>query len=257
MTVEYVQILGVRIENRSMVEAVELLARRMTQPGTATAVFIVNAHTLNLAAGDPQYRDALARGDYIFGDGVGVRWAARMRGARMASNLVGTDLVPELLDATSGRGHRLFLLGGDSRTLESAAAACEKRFPGWQLAGTHDGYFGQDHRKVIDTINRTRPSLLLVGMGNPLQESWLARYRDQLEVPVCIGVGGLFHHWGGDLARASLWVRRASLEWLQILLQQPHKWRRYLLGNPLFLWRVARTRRREALRSKTAERRAA
>ena len=76
-------------------------------------------------------------------------------------------------------------------------------------------------------------------MGNPLQEQWIHDHRAALRVPVSIGVGGLFDHWGGNLRRAPLWVRRLGFEWLQILLQQPgRKWRRYLLGNPKFLARA-------------------
>ena len=96
--------------------------------------------------------------------------------------------------------------------------------------------------RVIRQINQAQPDVLLVGMGNPLQERWIHRHRHQLDVPLCIGVGGLFHYWAGDLQRAPIWLRRWGAEWLGILLQQPHKARRYLLGNPLFLYRILRNR---------------
>ena len=79
-------------------------------------------------------------------------------------------------------------------------------------------------------------------MGNPRQEQWLHEYRRQLDVSLCLGVGGLFHYWAGGLRRAPGWLRHLGDEWLGILLQQPHKARRYLLGNPLFLWRIVRER---------------
>ena len=79
-------------------------------------------------------------------------------------------------------------------------------------------------------------------MGNPVQERWIHAHREQLEVPLCLGVGGLFHYWAGDLRRAPAWLRRMGAEWLGILLQQPHKARRYLLGNPLFVARILRER---------------
>jgi N-acetylglucosaminyldiphosphoundecaprenol N-acetyl-beta-D-mannosaminyltransferase len=81
--------------------------------------------------------------------------------------------------------------------------------------------------------------LLLVGMGNPGQERWIATHRAQLQVPVCIGVGGLFTYWSGHLDRAPAWVRGIGFEWLHLLIRQPEKGRRYLLGNPLFLGRLA------------------
>jgi len=85
---------------------------------------------------------------------------------------------------------------------------------------------------------QTGPDLLLVGMGNPLQEIWIHAHRHQLEVPLVAAVGGLFNYWAGTLRRASPVLRRLGAEWLGILWQQPHKARRYLLGNPLFLWRA-------------------
>jgi len=113
-------------------------------------------------------------------------------------------------------------------------------YPGWELAGFHHG-FVQDElsaQAVIAKINAARPHLLLVGMGNPLQESWIAKHRSSIMAPVSIGVGGLFDHWAGNLTRAPAWVRRNGLEWVQLLLQQPHKWRRYLMGNPKFVIRM-------------------
>ena len=77
-------------------------------------------------------------------------------------------------------------------------------------------------------------------MGSPKQETWLAQYRDRLEVPLCMATGGLFTYWSGDLDRASASMRRMGIEWLHILIRQPQKSRRYLLGNPLFLLRLTR-----------------
>jgi N-acetylglucosaminyldiphosphoundecaprenol N-acetyl-beta-D-mannosaminyltransferase len=159
----------------------------------------------------------------------------------MKDNLVGTDLVPDIFTATAGRGYRYFLLGANRDSIECAARHCESSYPGWELAGYSHGYLDEEATsQVIERINAARPHLLLVGMGNPKQEQWIHRYRDQLRVPAAIGVGGLFDHWAGNLNRAPLWVRKLGYEWLQLLLQQPHKWRRYIVGNPKFLFRMTR-----------------
>jgi len=158
----------------------------------------------------------------------------------MRDNLVGTDLMPELFVATAGRGYRYYLLGATPETIERAAATAKAAFPGWEQAGYHHGYVIEDSAEAIADINRCKPHVLLVGMGNPLQERWIHDHLHELEVPLSVGVGGLFDHWGGNLTRAPLWVRRLGIEWLQILLQQPHKWQRYLIGNWKFLLRVPR-----------------
>ena len=134
------------------------------------------------------------------------------------------------------------MLGADSSSIERAARHAKREFSGWTLAGSHHGYVTDeaDALRVIDQINASGADVLLVGMGNPIQERWLHEHRERLNVPVAMAVGGLFNYWAGDIRRAPAWLRKRGLEWLGILLQQPKKARRYLLGNPLFLMRVAR-----------------
>ncbi len=235
-------ILGVRICDTSRAAALRLLSAALEGSSARPVLtYFVNAHTLNLAAADPEYRRVLNRADYVFGDGTGVRWAARFQGVRVCDNLCGTDLIPQLLAANAGRGGRLFLLGGDEALIDAAARRAAELFPGWAVVGRHHGYLdAAGSLDAVAAINAAQPHLLLVGMGNPRQERWLAEHRDRLRVPLCAAVGGLFHYWAGDLRRAPRWLRRLGAEWLGILVQQPHKARRYVLGNPLFLWRIAR-----------------
>jgi N-acetylglucosaminyldiphosphoundecaprenol N-acetyl-beta-D-mannosaminyltransferase len=241
-----VTILGVEIADLTQVEAMNLMEELITQPRRRShSVFIVNAHTLNLATDDAEYRRVLNSAYRVFGDGTGVRWAARYRGERLKDNLVGTDLIPRFFRDTTGRGYRYFLLGANEDTIGRAAAKARESFPGWEQAGFHHGYVHGRDAEVIQQINASGADMLLVGMGNPLQERWIARYLDELNVPVCVGVGGLFDHWAGNIKRAPRWVRYLGYEWLQLLLQQPHKWQRYLVGNPKFLARMIRAARHE------------
>lgn len=235
-----VSILGVKITNISRHEAIRVMEQLLRQEQSPThTIFIVNAHTLNLATENPEYRDVLNSARLVFGDGTGVRWAAKLRGTTMKSNLVGTDLIPEFFQATGNCGYRYFLLGADAATVSRAAQATSDKFPGWEMVGFQHGYFGNDETaSVIERINSAQPHMLLVAMGNPKQEYWLHIHQHRLRVPLAIGVGGLFDHWAGNLRRAPLWVRQKGFEWLQILLQQPQKWRRYLIGNPKFLIRI-------------------
>jgi N-acetylglucosaminyldiphosphoundecaprenol N-acetyl-beta-D-mannosaminyltransferase len=236
-----VSICGVRISNFSHEEAIAAIEQTIIEKRDICSIFIANAHTFNLAMEDRHYHAVLNRASKIIADGTGARWAARLRGVRLKDNLVGTDLIPNLFQTTAGKGYRYFLLGGDATAVRRAARTCTRIYPGWDLVGYQHGYVeGRQTAQVIDDINSARPDLLLVAMGNPRQECWIDTYRARLSVPVCIGVGGLVDHWAGNLRRAPIWVRRHGFEWMQILLQQPHKWRRYILGNPKFLLRIVR-----------------
>lgn len=237
-----IRVLGVRITDVTRRRAVRLIEQMIREyDGRSGRVYFVNAHTLNLAADDDHYRRVLNAAEYVFGDGTGVRWASRLQGTCVRDNLVGTDLVYELFRETAGRGYRYFLLGAGRQTVRRAAQHAAA-FPGWTQVGYHHGYLSDPtlNARAIRRINRARPDVLLVGMGNPLQERWIHRHRQELDVPVCLGVGGLFSYWAGELRRAPPWLRRCGSEWVGILVQQPHKARRYLLGNGLFLMRIFR-----------------
>lgn len=234
-----VNILGVVFDDVSVDVAVARLRAAARGPAGSTVVF-PNAATLNLAARSAAYRDVLNSSTFVFGDGTGVRWAARMRGVRLRANLNGTDVVPALLEATPGL--RVYVLGGTEEVNAAAAAVAGRRFP-VRIVGRHHGYFDMsDSAGVVAAVRDAAPDLLLVGFGNPLQEEWIARHRAALQVPLIAGVGGLFGFWAGTRTRAPGLARRLGVEWVDILIREPHKAKRYLLGNPAFLLRAVGAR---------------
>ena len=235
---DQVEVLGTRIRCLRTFEVLERLLT-MIKGQRAHSVYIVNAATLNLAYENPLYRAVLNRGDLVLNDGTGVRWAARAQGVRLADNNVGTDLVPLLCERSAAHALRLYLIGGSEATVTGAGKHLQSRFSGVQIVGAQHGYFlPSDEDEICADIVARNPDVVLVGMGNPLQELWIDRHVAHFKRGVVIGVGGLFDHLADNLRRAPLWVRQAGFEWAQILWQQPYKWRRYLLGNPLFLYRM-------------------
>jgi N-acetylglucosaminyldiphosphoundecaprenol N-acetyl-beta-D-mannosaminyltransferase len=239
-----VTILGVQIADVTVSRAIDIIEGMIcNEPERTHSIYFVNAHTLNLAQSDPGFRDVLNSGDYVFGDGTGVRWAARLQGIRVQDNLVGTDLVPSLFRYTAGSRYSYFMLGSDQETVERAARYARQNFGGWKQAGTHHGYLQTEEitRQAIEQINAARPHVLLVGMGNPRQERWILEYKHELRVPVVMGIGGLYDYWADNVSRAPLWLRQLGHEWLWRLYQQPRdKAKRYLVGNPVYLYHVCR-----------------
>ncbi len=151
------------------------------------------------------------------------------------------DLLPLVLSASGSRRLRVYLLGGAPGVADRAAAHLRGCYSNVEVVGAEHGYFRRaEEAEVAERVRRALPDLLLVGLGNPRQEQFIGRNLPALGCRVAVGVGGLFDHWAGSLRRAAPWMRRWGLEWLQLLIQQPHKWRRYLLGNSKFLWRALR-----------------
>ncbi|MBP9143253.1 MAG: WecB/TagA/CpsF family glycosyltransferase [Thermoanaerobaculia bacterium] len=238
-------VLGVRIDNWTMPEAVDwLLAPR--EGGTRQLAF-VNPDCLNKAFEHESYRRVLASCDVVLPDGIGLHYALRMRGLALAANVNGTDLFPRLCDAASGARASIYFLGARPGVVDDLAAKVRERWPALRIAGTRHGFFARDsaeEREVIGAIRAAAPDLLLVAFGAPAQEEWLAAHRAELGVGAMLGVGGLFDFYSGRIRRAPAWLRELGLEWTWRLLQEPGRmWRRYVIGNPLFLWRAFRESR--------------
>ncbi len=236
-------VLGVPFTLCSFEEAADRI-RDMIAAGVPRRVVLANAHTLNLAADDPSYRRVLADADLVLRDGVGVELAARLERVEAGHNFVGTDFVPELLERLAPQAVRVFLFGAQAGVAEQAGAVLGAAGDHVRIVGTAPG-FGA-YARVAQQIRAARPDVLLVALGNPTQERWIAEHHDELGVPVSIGVGALFDYLAGRVPRAPDWVLRLRAEWLFRLLVEPRRlWRRYVMGNPRFVWRVLRSRRRE------------
>ncbi|MEH6722320.1 MAG: WecB/TagA/CpsF family glycosyltransferase, partial [Qipengyuania sp.] len=197
----------------------------------------INAHCVNLARRDAGYRHSLGASDMLLPDGIGVEIAARMCGAEKPENLNGTDLFPLICARAAAEGTGLFMLGGLPGVADAAAAWACGQWPSLRIRGTHDGYFdAADENALIERINASGAGILFVGFGAPLQEDWIARNRHRLQVPVVMGVGGLFDYYSGRIPRAPKAVRALRSEWIWRLAMEPRRMaNRYLVGNASFL----------------------
>lgn len=209
-------------------------------PGRKTVAFL-NAHCANVMARDTSYADALRQADMILPDGIGVDLAARMTGQRLTANLNGTDFVPALLRTARQRGLSVFLFGGTPGTAERAADRLCRDLPGLRVVGTRDGFSGAaDETAAIDAINASGADILIVAMGVPRQDVWLARNAERLAPRIRLGVGALLDFLAGNVRRAPVAIRQARCEWVWRLAIEPRRMAgRYLIGNATFLARAA------------------
>lgn len=237
-------LLGVEFSVMSRAEAVKALDEAVAQNFKRRVAF-ANAHTLRLAARNPNLRKTLRR-FLVLNDGFGVDIASRMKfGKRFPANLNGTDFVPHYLANTEHR-LRIFLLGARPEIVRSVATRFAALYPRHSIVGVHDGYLSQeeDVQRVREDIKSSRPDMLLVAMGNPLQEFWIDKHCHDLPVPLQLGVGALFDFVSGRVGRAPSWVRQLRCEWLYRLALEPRRlFYRYVIGNIVFLHLASRDRR--------------
>ena len=205
-----------------------------------------------MSATDKAYQRILQRDDaVVFGDGSGIRLAGRINRQPMRDNVNGTDMFPLLCARAAAHNYSIFLLGAQPGVADEAAARMLASHPGLRIAGARHGYFSEaETDALLDAINASGADVLLVALGVPRQEHWIAAHRARIKGSAAIAVGGLFDYYGERIPRAPLYWRRAGLEWAWRLCMEPRRmWKRYLIGNFTFVARILwwkLTRRDEA-----------
>lgn len=197
---------------------------------------LANAHTLNLAYNLPSYRNCLKSMDVVLNDGIGFRLASRMRGVSIQYNFNGTDLIPRLFDELN-QPLKVFFYGATEESNAGAVKAMAARYPNLVVAGSLGGFVSDDD--AAQMIADSHCDLLLVAKGNPKQEMFIVEHRDRLNCKLAVGVGGLFDFVSGLKPRAPKAFRAVGMEWAYRLMIEPKRmFRRYVIGNPLFLTRA-------------------
>ncbi|MEF2073354.1 WecB/TagA/CpsF family glycosyltransferase [Consotaella aegiceratis] len=208
--------------------------------GRFTRIGFLNAHCSNIAFERPAYRRCLQ--DFIvLPDGIGVDIASRILfGERFPENLNGTDLTPAVLGGI-GRPLRVALLGAEPGIVEAAARNLGGEFPQHRFLAVSHGYFGvgDETAAVLEKLRQARADLVLVGLGVPRQEFFVATRITAGEGCVVMAIGAFLDFAAGKVPRAPIWMRRSRLEWAYRLWIEPKRlWRRYVVGNPVFLFRI-------------------
>ena len=239
---ERVNILGVDVDAVTMAEAVDVVRRAMdTRAGVMVAT--ANAEMLMRATHDEELCRILNASALVVPDGAGTVWAARHLGHAMPERVAGYDLAQELLRRAPAEGRRVYFFGSAPGVAEKAKAKAEQLYPGIEIVGVRNGFFSPaDNAAIIAEIRAARPDLLLVALGVPKQEKWIAAHLAELDVPVAIGVGGTLDVMAGVMKRAPHWMQRAKLEWLFRGLMQPKRAGR-LLALPKFVLKVHASRK--------------
>ena len=239
---------------------VELLGRQMTLM-TAKAIIAAideaciekkkltiasyNVHSFNLSMQLPWFYEFQQSAELTHCDGFGLLKAFQYMGLKLPFQyrVSGTDFVPKLIEHCNEKNLSVFLLGTKPQYLKEAIKRMKEKYPQLKLAG-HHGYFDKtdlrQNQAVVEQINQVKPNILIVGLGMPLQEQWISKYRSSLDVNVFIPCGAVIDRLAGVVVECPKWLSILGLEWLHRLILEPKRLAgRYLLGNPAFMFHIA------------------
>lgn len=238
-----------KLGNLSVVESKNSL---IDIPYGKVLINTINAHSFNVAQKDFLFAEALAKGNYLIPDGASIIKACKLLEAKSQpkERIAGWDLfVFEMrrLDVRSKRDEvrgKVMFMGSSEKVLSLIRERAAVDYPNLEVATYSPPYkpefTDEDNQAIINAINEANPDLLWIGMTAPKQEKWTYSHWKELDIHCHVGtIGAVFDFYAGTAQRASKWWQEHSLEWLYRLVKEPKRmWRRYILGNPLFMWNI-------------------
>jgi N-acetylglucosaminyldiphosphoundecaprenol N-acetyl-beta-D-mannosaminyltransferase len=236
---------GVRVDPFTLEAAAEAIIT-CGERRIPLAVHLVNAYTLSLAVQDPDFGAMLDRGCLNLPDGAPLVWFGRRAGLDdFRSRVYGPDLTVAVCDRGRSRGIRHYLYGASPEVVTRFAAQLRERFPGIEIVGVESPPFralsDAEEQQLVHRIHASGADVVWVGLGTPKQDHFVDRFRDRLGLPL-VAVGAAFDFLAGEKKMAPRWMQERGLEWLYRLLSEPRRlWKRYLVGNAVFLWGAVRT----------------
>jgi len=239
---EYANVLGVNVSAIDLNRAVEI-ADRWIGAGDCGYICVTGVHGVMEAQSDAEFRHILNHARINTPDGMPMSWVGHLQGFSKMDRVFGPDFMLEMCRLSVERNYRHFLYGGQQGVAESLKDALQGKFPGLQVAGTYTPPFrdltAEEEAEIVARVRESKPHILWVGLSTPKQERFMARYVDRLQVPLLVGVGAAFDYHTGRIQDSPDWIKRAGLQWLHRLLQDPRRlWKRYLRNNPAFVWGV-------------------
>jgi N-acetylglucosaminyldiphosphoundecaprenol N-acetyl-beta-D-mannosaminyltransferase len=229
------KVLGIKVHRITLDETVERIGEFVKERKPRLLVTL-GTEMVMAAQKNAEFRKVLNNADLVCADAVGIVWAARKLGAPLEEKVAGIDVLGRIAEMSEREGWRLFFLGAAEGMAESAIDALRSKYPRMLVAGHHHGYFSDDG-PVKKMIKEASPDVLFIALGSPRQELWFWKNKDELLVPVGIGVGGSFDVLSGKLRRSPQWMINLGLEWLYRLYLEPWRWKRMMVL-PLFALRI-------------------
>jgi len=224
-----VDVCGVNFDSVTAKEAREILFAALEGKREQTMLSTANPEIVLACEKDAGFKDVINNAELVVADGIGVIKAAAMIGTPLPERIPGIELGEAMMSYCAERGEKMpvYLLGGKPGVAEEAAAKLGEKYPGLAFAGVHDGYYdmnGEENEKILAEMNEKGAVLVLVCVGAPKQEKWIAANRNKLQsVKVLAGLGGSLDVYSGRSKRAPALFCKLGLEWFYRLIKEPSR----------------------------------
>ena len=221
-------------------------------PNKKLLINTINAHSYNTALKDSLFAEALTKGDVLIPDGASIVMACKWLKAKSQpkERIAGWDLFVFEMERLNARCGKCFFMGSSEKVLSLIKEKAAEVYPNITVETYSPPYkqefTEEDNRAIIDAINTAKPDLLWIGMTAPKQEKWAYTHWNELDINChCGTIGAVFDFFAGTVERAPIWWQEHSLEWLYRLIKEPKRmWRRYIIGNTLFIINIIKEKLR-------------
>ena len=228
--------MNTEIDNLTMEEALQEIDRLIQKDQSAYVVTPNVDHIVQLERGG-ELAEVYKNADLILTDGKPLIWISKWYGTPIKEKISGSDLFPRICELASRKGYSMFFLGAADGVAAKAAENLEKRFQGLRVVGTYSPPFGFENDKtemnrIKQQIRKASPQILIVGLGCPKQELFIFHHKDELGVPLSLGLGASLDFEAGNIKRAPRWMAAHGFEWLYRIFQDPKRLaKRYLIDD--------------------------
>ncbi|EGP5401497.1 MAG: WecB/TagA/CpsF family glycosyltransferase [Enterococcus faecium] len=249
-----VKLLGTSVDAFTFDETIEKMIE-VIKKRQVTQHVVLNANKINLMYKDEKLKKIIEGCGIINADGQSVVWADRLFNHVVPERVTGIDLFEKLVEVAANAGFHVFYLGATQDVVEKVIAKHKKDYPELQIAGYRNGYFDKEKsEEIVKEIADSSADILFLAIPSPDKEYWLDKYKESLNVPLLIGVGGSFDVVAGKVKRAPKFFQKMGLEWFYRFIQEPHKmFKRYFFGNLEFIGHVIAEKRKSLLKNQIKE----
>ena len=198
----------------------------------------LNVHVANKARKNLTLQQFIKEASIVYCDGSGIKLGARILGKDLPERMTGADWIWDLADRANSDGWKIYWIGGEEGVTNLAAGVLREGRPSLRIETDHGFHRGDALKSAIGRINAFEPQIVLVGMGSPVQEEWVTKWRSEIDAPVVWCLGATADFISGKTDRGPEWLYTRA-EWLARLITEPRRLaHRYLVGNTVFLGRL-------------------